>query len=198
MHSLRLTLVPLLLNIKPTSIFLVSILSPVVFHRVDRPKTDHKDPWSPDNDAPPVAIPPRPPPRAALSPIQTCSLSTRPTWRFSPPGSLYSDLVRPIYQASTSCWHRQTRRLWNRGGSSTGNGRLGPAVYSSSSILQPSILRPPLIIRPPDLVPRGNFSVLNNLSFKTAYNIRPHFLGPMGGLKIERPLYMIYLLSVSW
>ncbi len=33
--------------------------------------------------------------------------------------------------------------------------------------------------------------MLNNLYFKTTCNIRPHFLGPMGGLKIEAPLYTI-------
>ena len=32
------------------------------------------------------------------------------------------------------------------------------------------------------------FSVLNDLYFKTTCNIR-HFLGPVGGLKIEGPLY---------
>ncbi len=31
------------------------------------------------------------------------------------------------------------------------------SLYSSPSILQPSILRPPLIIRLLDLVPKGNF-----------------------------------------
>ncbi len=31
--------------------------------------------------------------------------------------------------------------------------------------------------------------MLNDLYFKTTCNIRPHFLGPMGGLKIEGPLY---------
>ncbi len=61
--------------------------------------------------------------------------------------------------------------------------------YSSPSILQPSSLRPPLIIRPLDLVPKGQFSVLNYLYFKTTCNTRPHFLGPLGGLKIEGPLY---------
>ncbi len=64
-------------------------------------------------------------------------------------------------------------------------------MYNSPSILQPSILRPPFIIRPLDFGPKGQFSVLNmlnNLYFKTTCNIRPHFLGPMGGLKIEGPL----------
>ncbi len=32
--------------------------------------------------------------------------------------------------------------------------------------------------------------MLNDLYFKTTCNIRPHFLGPMGGLKIEGPLYI--------
>ncbi len=31
--------------------------------------------------------------------------------------------------------------------------------------------------------------MLNDLHVKTTCNIRPHFLGPMGGLKIEGPLY---------
>ncbi len=54
------------------------------------------------------------------------------------------------------------------------------------SILQSSIIRPPFIIRPLDLVPKGNLLCLSfNLYFKTTCNIRPHFLGPMGGLKIE-------------
>ncbi len=30
--------------------------------------------------------------------------------------------------------------------------------------------------------------MLNDLYFKTTCNIRPHFLGPMGGLKLEGPL----------
>ncbi len=60
-------------------------------------------------------------------------------------------------------------------------------MYSSPSILQPSILRSPLIIR---LFQRA-FSVLNHLYFKTTCNIRPRFLGPMGGLKIEVPLHSI-------
>ena len=37
---------------------------------------------------------------------------------------------------------------------------------------------------------------LNDLYFKTTCNIRPHLLGPMGGLKIERQLYF-WLLSVQ-
>ncbi len=36
--------------------------------------------------------------------------------------------------------------------------------------------------------PKGQYSVLNDLYFKTTCNIRPHFLRPMGGLKIEGPL----------
>ena len=32
--------------------------------------------------------------------------------------------------------------------------------------------------------------MLNDLYFKTTCNIRPHFIGPMGGLKIEGPLYL--------
>ncbi len=47
----------------------------------------------------------------------------------------------------------------------------------------------PTVIRPLDLVPKGQFSVLNDLYFKTTCNIRPHFLGLVGGLKIEGPLY---------
>ncbi len=31
--------------------------------------------------------------------------------------------------------------------------------------------------------------MLNDLYFKTTCNIRPHFVGPMGGLKIEGQLY---------
>ncbi len=31
--------------------------------------------------------------------------------------------------------------------------------------------------------------MLNDLYFKTTCNIRPHFLGLVGGLKIEGPLY---------
>ncbi len=34
--------------------------------------------------------------------------------------------------------------------------------------------------------------MLNDLYFKTTCNIRPLFLGPMGGLKIEGPLYIFY------
>ncbi len=39
------------------------------------------------------------------------------------------------------------------------------------------------------LAPKSNF-VLNDLYFKTTCNIRLHFLGHMGGLKIEGPLYI--------
>ncbi len=55
---------------------------------------------------------------------------------------------------------------------------------SSPSILQPFILRPSLITRPPNLVLNCH-CVLNDLCFKTTCNIRPHFLGPIGGLKIK-------------
>ncbi len=34
--------------------------------------------------------------------------------------------------------------------------------------------------------------MLNDLYFKTTCNIKPHLLGPMGGLKIEGPLYTWY------
>ncbi len=34
--------------------------------------------------------------------------------------------------------------------------------------------------------------MLNDLYFKTTCNIRPHFLGPIGGPKIEGLLYMCY------
>ncbi len=37
--------------------------------------------------------------------------------------------------------------------------------------------------------PKVPFCVLNDLYFETTCNIRPHFLGPMGGLKIEGLLY---------
>ena len=37
--------------------------------------------------------------------------------------------------------------------------------------------------------PKGQFSVLNDLNFKTTCNIRPQFLGHLGGLKREGPLY---------
>ncbi len=33
--------------------------------------------------------------------------------------------------------------------------------------------------------------MLNDLYFKTTCKIRPHFLGPMGGLKIEGPLSVL-------
>ncbi len=34
--------------------------------------------------------------------------------------------------------------------------------------------------------------MLNDLYFKTICNIRPQFLGPMGGLIIEGPLYSFF------
>ncbi len=34
--------------------------------------------------------------------------------------------------------------------------------------------------------------MLNDLNFKTTCNIRPNFLGPMGGLKLEGPLYSTF------
>ena len=64
--------------------------------------------------------------------------------------------------------------------------------YSSPSILQPSTLRPgPLVIRPLDFGPKGQVVVLNDLYFKTTCNVRPQFIGPMGGPKIEGPLYIV-------
>ncbi len=36
--------------------------------------------------------------------------------------------------------------------------------------------------------------MLNDLYFKTTCNIRPHFPVPMGGLKIEGPLYNLNVL----
>ncbi len=39
--------------------------------------------------------------------------------------------------------------------------------------------------------PKMPLCVLNNLYFKTTCNIRPNFLGPIGGLKIAGPLYII-------
>ncbi len=39
--------------------------------------------------------------------------------------------------------------------------------------------------------------MLNDLYFKTTCNIRPHFLGPMGGLKIEGPLYVCFCGCIS-
>ncbi len=47
-----------------------------------------------------------------------------------------------------------------------------------------------LIIRPPILAPKVQFWVLLNLYFKTTCSIRPQFHGPMGGFKIEGPLYV--------
>ncbi len=69
-----------------------------------------------------------------------------------------------------------------------GGGILKPGpyiLYSSPSILQPFMLRPPNLVS-------KCYSVLNDLYFKTTCNIRPHFLGPMGGLKIEGLRYMLY------
>ncbi len=37
--------------------------------------------------------------------------------------------------------------------------------------------------------------MLNDLYFKITCNISPHFLGPVGGLKIDGPLY--YLASLA-
>ncbi len=37
--------------------------------------------------------------------------------------------------------------------------------------------------------PKGQYSVLNDLYFNTSCYVRPHFLCPMGGLKIEGPMY---------
>ncbi len=39
--------------------------------------------------------------------------------------------------------------------------------------------------------PKEQFSVLNDLYLKTTCNIRPHFLVPMDGLKIEGQLYIV-------
>ncbi len=59
----------------------------------------------------------------------------------------------------------------------------------------------PFIIRLVDLVPKGNFFVLNMLNdlyFMTTFNIRPHFHGPMSGLKIEGPPYLQVFTGHSW
>ncbi len=67
--------------------------------------------------------------------------------------------------------------------------------YSSPPILQPSILQSSILpkttldYKTAGFGPKAQFSVLNGLYFKTTSNIRPHFLGPKGGLKIEGPLY---------
>ncbi len=45
--------------------------------------------------------------------------------------------------------------------------------------------------------PKGQLLVLSNLYFKTTCNIRPHFLCPMAGLKIEGPLYLQTVLTTS-
>ena len=60
-------------------------------------------------------------------------------------------------------------------------------LYTSPSIWQPFILRQPLIIRLLGLAAKCH-PVLNNI-FKTTCNIRPHFPGPMGSLKIKGLLY---------
>ncbi len=39
--------------------------------------------------------------------------------------------------------------------------------------------------------------MLNDHYFKTTCNIRPHFLCPMGGLKIEGPLYVFICTILS-
>ena len=39
--------------------------------------------------------------------------------------------------------------------------------------------------------------MLNDLYFKTTSNIRPYFVGPIGGLKIEGPLYFIVVCNSS-
>ncbi len=64
-------------------------------------------------------------------------------------------------------------------------------MYSGPSILQPFILRLPWLFdyKTTNFGPKVQFRVLLNLYFKTTCNIRPHFHGPMGGLKIEGPLY---------
>ena len=65
------------------------------------------------------------------------------------------------------------------------------AIYSSPSILQSSILRPPLNYKTGWFGPKGQFSVSNDLYFKTTCNIRTHFLGPMRGLKIDGLWYVL-------
>ncbi len=63
---------------------------------------------------------------------------------------------------------------------------------SGPSILQPSIFKPTLDYKTAWFGPKGlkgQFSVLNYIYFKTTCNISPHFLGPLGGLKIEGLLY---------
>ncbi len=39
--------------------------------------------------------------------------------------------------------------------------------------------------------------MLNGLYFNTTCNIRPHFLGPMGGLKIEGLLYKYLFIIIK-
>ncbi len=50
-----------------------------------------------------------------------------------------------------------------------------------------------LIIRSPIFCSKVQFCVLLNLYFKTTCNIRPHLHGPMSGIKIEGPLYMLLI-----
>ncbi len=44
--------------------------------------------------------------------------------------------------------------------------------------------------------PKVPLCVLNGLYFKTTSNIRRHFLGPMGGLKIEALLYQVFTIGL--
>ncbi len=68
--------------------------------------------------------------------------------------------------------------------------RFSTTLYCSPSILQPFALRLPLIIKTTQFGPKVPLCVLNDLYFNTNCSIRPHFLGPMGGLKIEGLLYL--------
>ncbi len=54
----------------------------------------------------------------------------------------------------------------------------------------PLFYNPTLDYKTALLGPNGQYCVLNDLYFKTTCNIRPHFLRPMGGHKIEGPLYI--------
>ena len=63
-------------------------------------------------------------------------------------------------------------------------------MYSNPSILQP--FKTTLAYKTTQFGPKVPLCVLN-LYFKTTCNIRPHFLGPIGGLKIEGLLYSLYL-----
>ncbi len=65
----------------------------------------------------------------------------------------------------------------------------GIYMYSSPSIFTALYLKTTLDYKTTRFSPKGQFSVLNDLYFKTTCNIRPHLIGPMGGLKIEGPLY---------